>query len=43
MTQDELRMLREMRMFAALPKKLQVGIELMEWRLRHGTKWRWVG
>ena len=41
MNQAEMEVLRQLRMFAALPSKLQSGIRLMEWRLRHGTKWIW--
>ena len=41
MNQAEMKVLRQLRMFAALPAKLQSGVLLMEWRLRHGTKWIW--
>ena len=41
MNQAEMEVLRQLRMFAALPSKLQSGVLLMEWRLKHGTKWIW--
>ena len=41
MNQAEMEVLRQVRLFNALPSKLQSGIMLMEWRLKHGTKWIW--
>lgn len=28
--------------FDTLPLRLRRGIQLLEWRLKHGTKWRWA-
>ena len=41
MNQAEMKVLRQLRLFNALPSKLRLGILLMEWRLERGTKWTW--
>ena len=41
MNQAEMEVLRQVRLFNALPSKLRLGIMLMELRLKHGTKWVW--
>jgi hypothetical protein len=34
--------LHERRLFDGLPREMREGVQLMEWRLRTGNKWRWA-